>query len=188
MALAVLMGTMVFANCAQAQTDLYKGKTELSCGNEKYYVNRYGFGRNYHYFIGKKDNTRIKEGGYTLPDGRRMTRMRLFPDPADMCEDYVLKMKNILNTVFTQQQIAQFVKDKSNFQYLAVLNFDGQVIEMEYIIGNGLMTSVPFDKYHQLDKQFRTLKFVVSEEYIDQLKYVKYLIVELDIDFAKIYK
>jgi len=59
---------------------------------------------------------------------------------------------------------------------------------MKYIIGNGLMTSAPFDKYHQLDKQFRTLKFVVSEEYIEQLKYVKCLIVELDIDFAKIYK
>jgi len=184
-AIAIMM-TMSLSQYAQAQTDLYMGKTEFSYVNNNYYIiNNMG-----EYIIGNKTNTRIKGGfyTYTLENGERLKRVGINLDPTEICDNYDAKVKKICSEVFTKQEIAQFINNKRKLSYFSVLNFKGQIIETEVAIDYELK-NVPFSKYYQMDNLLRNnLKFNIPQHYKELLSSVNCIIIDIYINFAEMYK
>jgi hypothetical protein len=140
----VLMMTM----CAQvvAQTDLYRGKTEFEYAGKHFYVAGRDFGDdNFMYFIGNQTNTKINEGAYLLSDGYRLIRDGLEADPAELCGGYEVKLKKILNTIFTQEEIKKFIERKNVLDIFSVIDFNKKISDMEFCF-DGYLPNEKFDR------------------------------------------
>jgi len=190
----ILVIVMMMAMTAQyvvAQTDLYRGKTEIECAGNHFYVICRNFGNdNWLYFIGNKTNTKINKGAYLLSDGYRLIRDGLEADPAELCEDYEAKLKKILNTIFTQEEIKKFIERKNELDVFSVIDCNKKISDMEFCLDGIYLANIPFERYYRLGELIRTnLEFAMPSRHEERLEELNggFFIVDIWVDFSILY-